>query len=258
MKRVFLYILIVLTRIFSDLPLLGMFYFLHFQREGSGGISDAGWNAVLFIAFGTLHSLLARDFAKRRMAGWMGDRYLRTFYVFISGISLVLLLYLWRPIAGVWWRTEGIFYWLLTILYLGCVVGMIYTSFFIDYLDFLGIRSLLRTIKNRPPRSPAFSAKGPYAHCRHPMYLFLLMALWISPVMTYGRLEFAFMGSLYLVIGTFLEERNLRQELGEIYDLYRENVPMWIPRLGPWRYDKQPSLGAPTTPLHLLSQYSSR
>lgn len=51
--------------------------------------------------------------------------------------------------------------------------------------------------------------------------------------MTYGRLEFALLGSIYLIIGTFFEERNLREELGEVYNLYRENVPMWIPRLRP-------------------------
>jgi hypothetical protein len=51
--------------------------------------------------------------------------------------------------------------------------------------------------------------------------------------MTYGRLEFAFLGNVYLIIGTFFEERNMREEMGEVYTLYRENVPMWIPRLRP-------------------------
>jgi protein-S-isoprenylcysteine O-methyltransferase Ste14 len=36
-----------------------------------------------------------------------------------------------------------------------------------------------------------------------------------------------------------LEERNLRQELGPGYDLYRANVPMLIPRLTPWRGPKE-------------------
>jgi len=37
--------------------------------------------------------------------------------------------------------------------------------------------------------------------------------------------------------GHFLEERTLRQELGEAYDHYRVNVPMWIPRLTPWKFE---------------------
>ncbi len=237
MKPVFLYALIILTRIFSDIPILWMFYLLHFQNEGSGGVPDAMLNAVLFISFGAFHSLLARNFAKKHIAKLVGDSLVRTVYVFIAGLTLLLVLSLWRPISGVLWRVDGILYWFISILYLGCIAGMIYTTFFIDYLDFLGIRTHIRSMKNRPNKPPVFSVKGPYVYCRHPMYLLLLIALWLAPVMTLGRLEFAFLCSIYLVIGTFLEERNLRDELGEIYDLYRANVPMWIPRLRPWRYE---------------------
>ncbi len=235
MKRISLYSLIILTRVFSDLPLFGMFYFLHFQKTGVGGVTAAAGNAVLFTSFGALHSLLARSFVKKHLAVLMDTTYTRTFYILVNGTALTLLLYMWQPIMGVWWRIEGVPYWMLTSLYLGCIAGMIYTSFFIDYLDFLGIRALLRAAKNRPAKSPIFSAKGPYAHCRHPMYLFLFLAFWTAPVMTYSRLEFAILGSIYLVIGTFFEEQNLRRELGEVYDLYRANVPMWIPRLRPWQ-----------------------
>jgi protein-S-isoprenylcysteine O-methyltransferase Ste14 len=212
-----------------------MFYFLHFPKEGSGGVSDTLFNAALFISFGVIHSLLARNFAKKFMTRLVGDNFVRIAYVFIAGITLYLVLYLWRPISGEVWRAEGLLYWILSILYLGCIAGMIYTTFFIDYLDFLGIRTLLRSMKNRPAKSPVFSAKGPYAYCRHPMYLFLFIAFWMGPVMTYGRLEFALLGSVYLVIGTVFDERNLRAELGEVYNLCRKNVPMWIPRLRPWR-----------------------
>ncbi len=235
MKHTSLYTLIVLTRLFSDIPLLGMFLFLHVQKQGLGESEDVIWNAIFFAVFGLLHSLLARNFVKKHIAKLVGNNYVRTFYVIINGIFLILLISLWRPVTGVLWRTEGAFYWALTFLYLGCIVGMIYTASFIDYLDFLGIRTILRTIKNKPLKPPVFSARGPYAHCRHPMYLFLFLAFWIGPVMTYGRLEFAFLGSIYLIIGTLFEEWNLRQELGEVYETYRANVPMWIPRLRPWR-----------------------
>jgi len=67
------------------------------------------------------------------------------------------------------------------------------------------------------------------------MYVFFIGALWIGPVMTYGRLEFAAMGTVYMLIGTYFEERNLRAELGASYDEYRAHVPMWIPRLTPWK-----------------------
>jgi protein-S-isoprenylcysteine O-methyltransferase Ste14 len=67
------------------------------------------------------------------------------------------------------------------------------------------------------------------------MYAIMLLLLWLGPTMTYSRLEFSILASVYFIIGTFHEEKNLRRELGEIYDVYRENVPMWIPRLRPWK-----------------------
>jgi len=34
---------------------------------------------------------------------------------------------------------------------------------------------------------------------------------------------------------TRLEEKNLREELGESYEQYCQHVPMFIPRLSAWR-----------------------
>jgi protein-S-isoprenylcysteine O-methyltransferase Ste14 len=249
MKRTFLYVVIILTRILADLPLYWMFYVLHFpfQKQGSGGIPEAMFNAALFISWGAIHSLLARDFAKKRMAKLVGDNFVRTGYVWIAGITLTLVLLLWRPVSGVLWQADGILYWLLTLLYFGFIAGMIYTTFFIDYLDFVGIRAHLRAMRNRPHRPPVFSVKGPYAYCRHPLYLLLLISFWLTPVMTLTRFEFALIGSVYLVIGTYFEERNLRQELGEVYELYQANVPMWIPRLSPWKYKRRHTFRANKT-----------
>ena len=238
MKRLSLYALTALTRIVADLPLLWMFYFLYFEREGAGGVFDILSNAVVFVAFGTLHSLLARDFAKRYIAQIVGEHYVRAVYVWISAITLSAVLYLWRPISGTLWQTQGILAWVLSLLYLGCIAGMVWTTFYIDYPEFLGVRTLLHVIRNQPAQPPVFSVKGPYAYCRHPMYLLLLIALWVGPVMSHTRLEFALLASPYLLIGTFLEERNLREELGEVYELYRANVPMWLPRLTPWKYER--------------------
>jgi len=60
---------------------------------------------------------------------------------------------------------------------------------------------------------------------------------WAIPVMTYDRLEFAVLGTIYTVAGIYFEERNLSEELGEVYALYKSEVPMLIPRLKPWICD---------------------
>lgn len=61
----------------------------------------------------------------------------------------------------------------------------------------------------------------------------------MGTVMTYARAEFTILGTIYFLTGTHLEERNLREELGEVYELYCQNVPMWIPRLKPWKYKEE-------------------
>ena len=88
-------------------------------------------------------------------------------------------------------------------------------------------------VEPNPP--PTLCLKGPYRYCRHPVYLASIGTLWIGPVMTAGRLEFALLVTIYVLIGTWFEERDTGKEIGEAYDLYQANVPMWIPRLTPWR-----------------------
>jgi protein-S-isoprenylcysteine O-methyltransferase Ste14 len=113
-----------------------------------------------------------------------------------------------------------------------------YTTFFlVDFFGFIGVSSIIKSVTENPIKPTEFTIKGFYKYCRHPMYLFVIMAYWLAPVMTYSRLEFVTLGSLYFLIGTFYEEKSIRRELGEVYDKYRANVPMWIPRLTPWKPD---------------------
>ncbi|NIR48638.1 hypothetical protein GWO43_09380 [candidate division KSB1 bacterium] len=237
MKRVFLYSVIAASYFLTAGSIYWMFYFLYFQKAGNGDVWDAMFNAAMFVTFGSLHSLLARDFTKKYLEKWLGENFVRSVYVLLSGMTLMLLLHLWRPLSGFLWKASGPFYWILAILYFGSIISIIYTGSFISYQYFLGIRTLVGILKRQPTSPPEFSVKGPYSYCRHPINLLLLISFWLGPVMTYSRLEFATLGSIYLLIGTALEERNLRQEFGEVYEVYRAHIPMWIPRFRPRRYN---------------------
>jgi protein-S-isoprenylcysteine O-methyltransferase Ste14 len=79
--------------------------------------------------------------------------------------------------------------------------------------------------------------RGPYRHLRNPM---------ISGVACFLGGEAALFSSwpLLVLLGTFLavntiyfplvEEPGLKRRFGEEYDVYRANVPRWLPRLRPW------------------------
>jgi len=234
MKRLPMHLLIWTVRVCATIPLVWLFVFLHSQQEGSGGVGEAMFNGVMLTAWSVLHSLTARDFFKQWISRFVGHEPARALYVIVSGMTLALLLYYWKPLSGVLWSVHGTGYWILTIIFFGCIGGSYYVARYFDSAEFIGIRGYLRKLQNKSPKSQVFSADGPYAYCRHPMYIFFIASLWVGPTMTYGRFEFALLGTLYIVIGTFFEERNLRAELGADYETYRAHVPMWIPRLRPW------------------------
>jgi methanethiol S-methyltransferase len=227
--------LAVATRLVTDVPLLGMFLLLHFGMRGEGGLVDACWNAIAFGAWAVLHSLLARNAARRILSRWVGTDFVRVAYVTVAGLTLASLLLAWRPISGELWHATGPLAWALTALYVGSLAGLVLITTHFDYAEFLGVRGLRDRGAGRAPRPAALSVNGPYGYCRHPMYLAMLAAFWVGPVMSFGRFEFVSLSTIYLLVGLRLEERNLRQELGPEYDVYCASVPMLIPRLTPWR-----------------------
>jgi len=227
--------LAVATRMTTDVPLLWMFVAVHLAWPGHGGLENVLRNAGAFIVWALIHSLLARDAGRQVLSRWVGPDFVRIAYVIIAGLTLCGVLLAWRPVSGRVWGATGPLAWVLSALYVASLVALVSITLHFDYAEFLGLRHLADRVARRPPRPAALSVEGPYAYCRHPMYLAMLAAFWLGPVMTFGRLEFAILSTLYLLIGLRFEECNLRRELGPEYDLYCASVPMLVPRLTAWR-----------------------
>lgn len=66
---------------------------------------------------------------------------------------------------------------------------------------------------------------------RHPLYLGFLIAFWVTPEMSVGHLVFALTSTLYILIGTQLEEKDLVELFGDKYRVYQKNVGMLLPSL---------------------------
>lgn len=72
---------------------------------------------------------------------------------------------------------------------------------------------------------------GPHAYVRHPLYAGGYLILWGAAISPLG-LATAVWGSLYLALGTWLEERKLLALYGEAYAAYRRRVPALLPWKG--------------------------
>ena len=111
MQKIWLHSIFYSTYLISTLPLIWLLHFLFFQKEGDGGFNDIVFNAVLFLSFGVIHSVLARNSSKKVISKIIGDEYERMTFTIIAGVHLSFILYFWKPITGVLWNAEGILYW---------------------------------------------------------------------------------------------------------------------------------------------------
>jgi len=104
-------------------------------------------------------------------------------------------------------------------------------AFFFNYdsLSFFGIRQILNfgKVQEIDP-SAAIKKNGLLAIVRHPMYLALIVFLWCQTFRTVDIVVNIIL-TVYVIIGTILEEKKLILEFGDAYKKYQQEVPMLIP-----------------------------
>jgi len=124
---------------------------------------------------------------------------------------------------------EGTFYWMLRILFFLCMAGFYWGVRSLGSFDPLGIKIIKRRLYNREQKTLPLAVRGAYRWVRHPLYFFMIIMIWSFPVLTSDRLLFNIMWTIWIVIGTILEELDLVAEFGEGYHEYQKKVPMIIP-----------------------------
>ena len=217
-------------------PLSG-FMLLAFLFIGSYTIIDLGLNApaallidvILSIIFFLQHSIMVRRGFKKWLGKFMPVVYHNAFYGLTSAIALLIVLVFWQKSPTLVAHADGIIFWLLRALFFLCLAGFFWGVKSLGSFDALGVKPLMRYIGNRPGKPQQIIAKGPYKWSRHPLYLFLIFLIWACPVLTLDRLIFNIMWTFWIVIGTYLEDRDLHREFGSQYLEYSSRVPMLIP-----------------------------
>ena len=162
-------------------------------------MTDAGWNFGLLALFAVQHSGMARLRVSRRV------------YALASYAVVGLGWPLWRPMGDTLWQTPG-WLWAGWAASFGLLVWAVAS---------IGAGELLGWLEPGPTRfrEPFF-----FRYSRHPIYVAVLLILWLQPVMTEGGLLVAVTLTGYLFVGMELEERKLERELGGTYRDYQQRV----------------------------------
>jgi protein-S-isoprenylcysteine O-methyltransferase Ste14 len=108
---------------------------------------------------------------------------------------------------------------------------MFFWAFFFNYdsLSFFGIRQIINFGKIKEINSPEeLKRKGLLGITRHPMYLALIIFLWCQTFRVTDIVVNTVL-TIYVIIGTLLEEKKLILEFGDTYLKYQKEVPMLIP-----------------------------
>lgn len=189
--------------------------------------------ALAWLSFGFAHSLLAREGVKNRLRHLCGAGY-RLAYNGFAAVHLGL----------VWWAGSVLFAGRAPFAYAPWIQVVSWTVYILGWVAFINalrgydlgrlggtrqIRSKRRGIQE--PENEPLRLDGFHQFVRHPLYAGGLMILW-GRIGDPFALAIATWGTVYLLIGTILEERWLLKHYGEPYAAYRRKVPAVFPWKG--------------------------
>ncbi|MFJ7795018.1 methanethiol S-methyltransferase [Pseudomonas sp. NPDC096950] len=187
-------------------------------------------DTLLITLFALQHSGMARQRFKRWWTAHIPAPIERATYVLSTCLVLILLFWLWQPMATPIWSVTST--WghglLMALFWLGCGV-VVLSTFLISHFELLGITQALSAWHSARPDNPTFKTPLLYKLVRHPLYLGFLIVFWATPDMTVGHLLFALLNTIYVLIGAHLEEKDLAEMFGERYRRYQQNVAMLVP-----------------------------
>ena len=235
-SRIVAYSLLVLAYVLGLVSLIWCGVFLwagprQIVDLGLGTPMTLAFDGLLCLAFFLQHSGMVRRSFRLRLAAVLPTHYHRAVYAIASGIVLLLLVVLWQPSRLAVFSLEGPLRWLARGVSLAAIGGFAWAIGSLGQLDSFGRGPILAHLRGIPARAMPLTIRGPYRWVRHPFYASGLLFMWTHPDLTADRLLFDVLVTIWVIVGTLLEERDLAAEFGEAYSRYQRSVPMLVP----WR-----------------------
>lgn len=188
---------------------------------------------LLWTGYCSLHSFLISIRFTNLMTGLLKNYYAfyRLFYILISFVLLVPLINYNSQIDNKIIITYSSPFDIIRYVLVYGSLLMFFWAFFFNYdsLSFFGIRQILNFGKQKKTnRSEELKKNGLLGIIRHPMYLALIIYLWCQTFRVTDVIVNTVL-TIYVIIGSILEEKKLVLEFGDSYIRYQKEVPMLIP-----------------------------
>lgn len=117
----------------------------------------------------------------------------------------------------------------LTALFFVGFLIVLYATFLIDHFDLFELRQVVLNFQGKEHVEKEFKSPGLYKLVRHPIMLGFIIAFWSTPHMSQGHLLFAVITTVYILVAIQLEERDLKNMLGDNYKQYSVSTSMLVP-----------------------------
>ena len=193
------------------------------------------WILAACAAYGVLHSVLAANGFKRRVARIIGqaayDRYYRLLFALMGTLTALPLL----ALAGLLpdreiYRIPAPWVYLTLLAQALAAAALLITVIQTGAMRFIGFEQALAP--GAAAARDRLVISGFYRYVRHPLYTTSFIILWLMPVMTWNLLALVIGLSAYMLIGTIFEERKLVEQFGAAYEEYRRRTPRIVPGIG--------------------------
>lgn len=179
------------------------------------------------IGYYIIHSILTSNFIKKRIE-FRGYRIVYNLFAVITLLPAVIQLYMsYSEAAQIPFsvRITG-----AGLIIIGIIIHVATFRWF-SSAEFIGLKQLSDSTQS-------IITEGIYSTSRHPFYLGTLLMFWglfiLFPNLYF--LSFATISTIYVFIGSRLEENKLMVDHKSVYQSYRQTVPMLIPWKKPFDF----------------------
>ena len=225
---------IIAARVFGGTSLLAFGVFLLWSPFQVFDLNLETANALVFdgclcLAFFFQHSGMVRKSFQNRIAAFVPIHFGGAIYAISSGVVLLVLIFLWQPTAPTLVSVGGSGRWIIRAFCLVALYGFVWSVWALGSFDAFGTRPISANLAGKKLKTQPLTIRGPYKWVRHPLYSCVLILLWCTPDITADRILLITTWTVWVFIGTILEERDLVSVFGAEYREYQRNVPMLIP-----------------------------